>query len=95
VSLSVVEEAARGRLETADAVGGRYDVGSGGLEPCGSWVVAVGGVGEMQFTVGVWSPFSPLAGAAPPLSGVLLVVAVPGSRRGRSSWSRRGVPLGG
>jgi hypothetical protein len=48
----VVEEAARGRLETADGVGGRYDVGSGGLETCGSWVVAVGGVGEMLFTVG-------------------------------------------
>jgi hypothetical protein len=75
-SLSVVEEALRGRLETADGVGGRYDVGSGGLELCGSWVVAVGGNEEMLVTVGGGSPSTSPAIAGSPAVGLLLVVSV-------------------
>jgi hypothetical protein len=70
----VVEEAVRGRLETNDAVGGRYDVGSGGLEPCGPWVVTVGGVEEMLVTGGGGSPSPSPAVAGPPAVGLFLVL---------------------
>jgi hypothetical protein len=49
-----------------ERVGGRYDDCFGRLGTCGSWVVAVGGVGEMPVAVGVGSPSPSPAVAVPP-----------------------------
>jgi hypothetical protein len=80
---SVVEEAARGRLETADGVGGRYDVGSGALKPCGPWSLWAESRRCWSRRRWVTVPIARRCGS--PLSGLLLVVAVPAvSERGRS-----------